>query len=290
MINELSDFIPKVHFELVPIKDLVSNQEYQRNLSWIHVKKAAENFDLNQVNPIKISRRDGVNYIFNGQHTAEIIAMVSGSRDTPVWCMIYDDLDYTAEADIFANQMRNVKPLLPYEIFNANCEAGNDKELLIRSLVESYDLRIAPGSAPGAICAVSALERIYDKYGYSMLDHVLRLIIMTWEGEPKSFSANMLNGLARFLDSYQDKVNDSAYKEKLGVYSIKELTKMAKERRAGSLGYAEAMLIIYNKRMKNPLPWNDLYKTKAEKTKTKSVTDVIANDMSDSSPELDHTG
>ena len=100
----------------------------------------------------------------------------------------------------------------------------------------------------------------------------------------------MLNGLARFLDSYQDKVNDSAYKEKLGVYSIKELTKMAKERRAGSLGYAEAMLIIYNKRMKNPLPWNDLYKTKAEKTKTKSVTDVIANDISDSSPELDHTG
>ena len=278
MINELSDFIPKVHFELVPIKDLVSNQEYQRNLSWIHVKKAAENFDLNQVNPIKISRRDGINYIFNGQHTAEIIAMVSGSRDTPVWCMIYDDLDYNAEADIFANQMKNVKPLLPYEIFNANCEAGNDKELLIRSLVESYDLRIAPGSAPGAICAVSALERIYDKYGYSMLDHVLRLIIMTWEGEPKSFSANMLNGLARFLDSYQDKVNDSAYKEKLGVYSIKELTKMAKERRAGSLGYAEAMLIIYNKRMKNPLPWNDLYKTKAEKAQANTKAGRATNE------------
>ena len=210
--------------------------------------------------------------------------MVSGSRDTPVWCMIYDDLDYNAEADIFANQMKNVKPLLPYEIFNANCEAGNDKELLIRSLVESYDLRIAPGSAPGAICAVSALERIYDKYGYTMLDHVLRLIIMTWEGEPKSFSANMLNGLARFLYSYQDKINDTVYKEKLGVYSIKELTKMAKERRAGSLGYAEAMLIIYNKRMKSPLPWNDLYKTKAEK-KQASIKEGVNNNFSASMAE-----
>ena len=100
MIQELSEFVPNVHFELVPIKDLVSNQDYQRNLSWIHVKKAAENFDLNQVNPIKISRRNGVNYVFNGQHTAEIIAMVSGSRETPVWCMIYDDLDYAEEADI----------------------------------------------------------------------------------------------------------------------------------------------------------------------------------------------
>ena len=88
-MNEYYDeFVPKVHFELVPIKDLVSNQEYQRNLSMGHVKKAVENFDLNQVNPIKVSRRNGINYVFNGQHTAEIVAMASGSRDTPVWCMI----------------------------------------------------------------------------------------------------------------------------------------------------------------------------------------------------------
>lgn len=265
MINEFSEYIPNVHFELVPIKDLVSNQEYQRNLSMIHVKKAAENFDLNQVNPIKISRRNGVNYVFNGQHTAEIIALVSGSRDTPVWCMIYDDLEYTEEADIFANQMKNVKPLLPYEIFNANCEAGNDKELLIRGLVESYNLKIAPGSAPGCICAVGALENIHDKYGYNMLDRVLRLIIATWEGEPKSFSGNMLNGVSRFLNTYQERINDTIFKEKLGVISIKELAKIAKERRAGSLGYAEAILIFYNKRSKNPLPWSDLYNNKTDK-------------------------
>ena len=108
-MNNHKEYIPNVHFELVPIKDLVSNQAYQRNLSMIHVRRAVENFDLNQINPVKVSRRNGINYVFNGQHTAEIIAMVSGSRDTPVWCMIYDDLEYTEEADIFANQMKNVK-------------------------------------------------------------------------------------------------------------------------------------------------------------------------------------
>ena len=271
MINELSEFIPNVHFELVPIKDLVSNQEYQRNLSWCHVKRAVENFDLNQVNPIKVSRRNGINYVFNGQHTAEIIALASGSRDTPVWCMIYDDLDYSTEADIFANQMKNVKPLLPYEIFNANCEAGSDTELMIRGLVESYDLKISQGSAPGCICAVGALETIFQKYGYEMLDRVLKLIIMAWEGEPKSFSANMMNGLARFLYAYPNKISDDVFKEKLGEVSIKELTKTAKERRAGSLGFAEAMLIFYNKRMKNPLSWNDLYKNKIDKKKRASI-------------------
>ena len=105
---DYSEFVPNVHFEQIPIKDLVSNQDYQRNLSLGHINRAAENFDLYQINPVKVSRRDGVNYVFNGQHTIEIVALVSGSRETPVWCMIYDDLSYTAEANIFANQQKFV--------------------------------------------------------------------------------------------------------------------------------------------------------------------------------------
>jgi hypothetical protein len=160
--------------------------------------------------------------------------------------------------------MKNVKPLSPLEIFNANCEAGNDKELMIRSLVESYDLHISSSSLPGNIAAVATLEAIYDKYGYDMLDKVLKYIIMTWEGEPKSFSANIMNGMARFLFAFGDAVKEDVFKEKLGIISIKEISKTAKERRAGSLGYAEAMLIHYNKRSKNTLQWNALYNTKTD--------------------------
>lgn len=180
-MDDYQKYVPKVQYELIPIRLLVSNQEYQRNLSVKHVQRAAANFDIYQVNPVKVSRRDGINYVFNGQHTIEIIALVSGSRETPVWCMIYDDLAYSHEADIFANQMRYVKPLLPYEVFMANIEAGNDKQLIIRDLVESYNLTITSGSTPGGICAVATLETIYDKYGFDTLDRVLRLCIGAWE-------------------------------------------------------------------------------------------------------------
>lgn len=159
--SDFSQFVPNVHFEQIPIRNLVSNQEYQRNLSVKHVQRAAANFDLYQVNPVKVSRRNGINYVFNGQHTIEIIALVSQSRETPVWCMIYDDLEYEHEADIFANQQKYVKPLLPYEIFMANIEAGSDKQLIIRDLVESYRLHVAPRAAPCHICAVSTLEQIH---------------------------------------------------------------------------------------------------------------------------------
>jgi hypothetical protein len=261
MTDEMKQFVPQVHYELIPIKDLVSNQDYQRNLSQKHVEKTAANFDVHQINPVKVSRRNGVNYVFNGQHTIEIVALVSNSRETPVWCMIYDDLEYIAEADIFANQMKYTKQLMPYEIFVANIEAGNDKQLIIRDLVESYGLQIAGKSGPGIICAVSTLEKIYESYGYHILDQTIRLITATWEGEMKSYSSNMLYGVARLIYAYGDELDEAIFKEKLSQITIKELSRNANERRAGSLGFSEAMLTIYNSRRgpKTALAYEKLY-------------------------------
>lgn len=275
-MDDFSKYVPNVHYELIPIKNLSSHQDYQRNLSIKHVQKAANNFDLCQINPVKVSRRDGINYVFNGQHTIEIIALVSGSRETPVWCMIYDDLKYEHEADIFANQMKYVKPLLPYEIFAANLEAGSDKHLIINSLVESYDLVICSHPVPGGICAVSTLEQIYDRYGYHTLDRVLRLCIGTWEGENRSLSSNMLNGVAKLVNAYGDSLKDDIFKEKNGVFSVKTIIRNAKERRAGSLGFAETLLINYNKKMQthSSLPLEKLY---THKIKRNDETDDIEN-------------
>lgn len=275
-MEDYSAFVPNVHYELIPIKNLVSNQDYQRNLSIKHVQKAADNFDLCQINPVKVSRRNGINYVFNGQHTIEIVATVSGSRETPVWCMIYEDLEYEHEADIFANQMKYVKPLMPYEIFMANLEAGSDKHLIINSLVESYNLTITHGAMPGGICAVSTLELIYDKYGYHTLDRVLRLCIGTWEGENHSLCANMLNGVAKLISVFGDSMKDDIFIEKNSVFSVKQIMRTAKERRGGALGFSETLLLNYNLKMKGnaALQMEKLY---AHKSKAKPDIDELTD-------------
>lgn len=274
-MEDLLQFVPDVHFEQIPIKNLVSNQEYQRNLSEAHIRRAAANFDLHQINPVKVSRRSGVNYVFNGQHTIEIVALVSGSRDTPVWCMIYDDLDYTREADIFANQLKYVKPLLPYEIFMANIEAGNDKQLIIKSLVESYGLALSSTKSLGSICAVSTIENIFDKYGFHVLDRVLRLCAGTWEGAADSFSANMLNGTARIIDAYGEGLKDESFKERLSKHSVREISRTAKERGGGTLGYAEAMINLYNKKTHSALPVSRLHIKKNRSIKSDRQRDKM---------------
>ena len=253
-------FVPRVNFEMIPIKNLVSNQDYQRNLSTKHVQKAAANFDLYQVNPVKVSRRDGINYVFNGQHTIEIVALVSGSRETPVWCMVYEDLEYTREADIFANQMKYTKPLSPYEIFMANIEAGSDEQIIIRDLIESCGLLISAKSGPGNVRAVGSLEYIYRKYGYQVLERTISLDIGTWEGVPQSLSANMLKGIARLIVVYEGELKDETFKEKLGIISCKEITQEAKMRKAGSMGFTETLLNYYNKKTRFGLEKAKLYK------------------------------
>ncbi|MBQ9278813.1 MAG: hypothetical protein IJ224_09310 [Lachnospiraceae bacterium] len=256
-------YVPNVRFELIPIKDLVSNQEYQRHISIKHIEKAVDGFDINQVNCVRVSQRDGYNYVVNGQHTIEIIAAVSGSRETPVWCMIHnEELKYNKEADIFANQQKYVKQLQPYEIFKAHLEAGNDKYIIINDLVESFGLHVCPNSADFGICAVTSLVKIYEKTGYDILNRTLILIVGTWEGEAHSLSSNMLWGVAKVIYAYKDKLDDDRFKEKLGVISVRELSRTAKERRAGSLGYAEAIVLNYNKKSHGVLNIEELYKNK----------------------------
>ena len=261
-------FVPNVHFEQIPIKNLVSNQEYQRNLSQKHIQRTIKNFDVYQINPIKVSRRDGLNYVVNGQHTIEIVASVSGSRDTLVWCMVYDDMEYRHEADIFANQQKYVRALTAHEIFRANIEAGNDDQLLIRDLVESFKLRIGSRSGDCVICAVGALEEIYEKYGFHVLRRTLKLCVASWEGDRYSLSGNILKGIAKLIITYEDRIIDDYFIEKFGSYSVKEIIRSAKERGGGTKGYAEAILSVYNRKIKNQLDFAELNKAANENARS----------------------
>lgn len=72
-------------------------------------------------------------------------------------------------------------------------------------------------------------------------------------------AANIINGITRLVVAYGDYLKDEIFKEKVGVMSVKQLSRTAKERGAGSLGYAEAMLVAYNRKCKFSLKWSKLH-------------------------------
>lgn len=252
--------IPDVRFELIPIKNLVSNQNYQRDLKEKHITDTALDFNVYQIKPVKVSQRNGINYVVDGQHTIEIVAAKSGSRDTPVWCMIYDDLDYQEEAHIFAEQQKHIKALVPHEVFKAHVEAGDDREVMINHLITNvYQMKIAPGNAPGNIAAIKAIQAIYDKYGYEILDRTLRLALGTWEGDKLSLSSGMLKGIAQVITAYGESLNEEAFIDHVGRITPKAISRTAHDRHPGTIGFAEALILAYNKQTKKRLSLQKLY-------------------------------
>ena len=74
---------------------------------------------------------------------------------------------------------------------------------------------------------------------------------------------NVLNAVARMVVAYGDQLRDETFKEKVGALSIRQLSRTAKERGGGSLSYAEAMLVAYNRKCKYTLKWSKLHADKA---------------------------
>ncbi len=81
----------------------------------------------------------------------------------------------------------------------------------------------------------------------------------------------MLNAVTRLVNCYGDQLKEDIFKEKLSKIPVKVLIRSAKERRGGTRGYAEAMLIEYNKRLRFQLPWDWLYKSKAAILQSKTA-------------------
>ena len=70
-------------------------------------------------------------------------------------------------------------------------------------------------------------------------------------------------GIARIIDTYGESLKEDVFKEHVGKLSIKSIIRTAKERRPGSLGYSEAMMLAYNAKNKYRLSLRALYGGKA---------------------------
>ena len=66
----------------------------------------------------------------------------------------------------------------------------------------------------------------------------------------------------RLVVAFGDTLHDDLFKEKLGKHTARSISRSAKERNAGTFGYAETMLAIYNRNLKAPLHWSRLHAPK----------------------------
>jgi len=230
-------------------KDLIVNSKAQRELQPWKVKKIVKEFNPLLVNPIKVSFRNGKYYVFDGQHTREVLKVVNGG-DCPVRCVVYYGLTEADEADLFIQQTGVSTRVTAADKMRVRYNYGGEAERDMVRAAELAGVRVdfTGGEAINKCTAVKTLMDCYKILDRKAFIDMLAIIREAWDGVPGSFSKEVLKGMTKFFETYYKE-----FKEKDLVSSLSRIrpATIAREGR-GALGarngtsYARFILSVYN--------------------------------------------
>jgi len=246
--RELMEFVPNVEFMLVPCSSLCSNVAYQRDCSAKFVNRVSNDFDKNLLKVVRCSERDGKLWVWDGQHTVEIVKKAAGTEDALVWCMIYKGLTYEEEADLFSRQQQYEKSLMAYNITNAKLEARDPDTLMMENILSAYGFSFSVKIGDYKIRATGIIEKIFYKYGAECLSRVLQLISDTWDGKREYIRSAFLSAMAKFVDTYGKEFDDDSFTSRMMAVSMDEIIRESKSFAYGKRDYFRSLISFYNKR------------------------------------------
>lgn len=199
----------KYEFKLIRAKEIYFNRLYQRELDNSLITQIFNNFDYHEVNPVKVSYREGSYYAFDGQHTVTALQRKFGDNYL-VPCMVYYDIDvWTEEAILFEkiNSKKERRPVKTYDLWKSKNNRGDEMVTTIRKIVERHGFILGNMEGNGRSCkiqALEALETVFKEYGENRLEEVLEIIQKAWHGNPKSVKSTMIRGMAYFIWTYEN--------------------------------------------------------------------------------------
>lgn len=241
----------------VPIDALNVDPTYQRPISSKHVHKIFREFDGDLLGVILVSERpSGERYILDGQHRVEAIRML-GHIDAVLPAMVYSHLDQETEAKIFADANKKRLALHPFYTFRARLVAGDASAIALKEIAERYGFHLdygkkLPGESStsreeGRIQALGAVEKLQSHYEKPLLAPVLELIANVWGSETIGISAQLLFGLATFLNYYGEMIERDRLHEVLTNLTPKRLELLGKDEPGrGEMAIARVIIKRYN--------------------------------------------
>ena len=226
---------------IIPFSQL-AKADYNRSISRARVNEIKKHFHADQVNPVKVSYRDGKYWIIDGQHTSLVLYELNGlDPNTSIPCEVVNGLTDEQEADLFYRLNTSRKPLNTAEKLNSLIEARDPEALRFRSVVESHGYTIGGGRTT-SLNAVTTALRIFERDGGRLSD-ILTLTGACWPGNPKGAHSAIISGIDLFLTLHGDEYKPEQF--------VKKLSNVKPEHLLGDATF--------------------LYKQRAEKAYTKAV-------------------
>lgn len=240
----------------VKLGDLRVSTAAQREFNDTWGDYLEQNFNLDLVNMLVVSYRDGVYWVIDGQHrTHGLIAWAKQNfgEEWPDWTTkvtAHYNLSERAEAALFLslNKRRN---LTAYDIFRVGVTADLPIPTDINRVVLGQGLRVEQSRKPGAVSAVGALDKIYRMGDAVLLRKTLATIRDAWAGT--GFDSEAMQGVALFINRYEGRYVEERLTKKLaslpnGSRGLKQRAQVLKDTHGSTLviSHAAAVTDLYN--------------------------------------------
>jgi hypothetical protein len=205
------NLIPKDYkLEWIAVRNLsVVWPEAQRKINEARVKKIADNFDPDLLDPIKVTlpNGNGIYHVCDGQKRARAVELALGA-DQKMPCLVANVEGPARAAEIFldTNSKSNRQDVNALENFLVAITAQRPDEVAINKIVRHCGYRVEGSHAQNTIGAVEALRVIYHK-GPSTLDRTLRTLRDTWGGDPAGVNSTLIKGYGTFICEFSEGIN-----------------------------------------------------------------------------------
>lgn len=255
--------LPDPTVERLRVDQLKVDPTYQRHLDHAWVERKLPLFNRSLLGIITVARRDGADYIVDGQHRQELIRQARhalGIEVDEVTCNVYVGLTPEQEARLFLG-LNAARVVSPFDRFRAAIAAKDETATNIVHILDGLELGYSrQRNSKGEINAVVALQKVYgfvraDKHvGPAVLRHTLDTLKRTWGKNMASFDRSLIEGLGLFYLSFMGKVDEDRLIEALQGYpggprGIKARARMQREVNNRPLARNVASVIVgaYNK-------------------------------------------
>ena len=232
---------------------LTSGQPYQRPVETEDVDHLIAKWNPCLLTPIVVSFRDGNFNVVDGQHRIAAMRKMAGGDDVIVPCVIYNDLTYEQEAELYYMLDRTRGRLRLSHATKALVESGSDAEIIdVKQRVEDAGFVWAldkPTGEPFEIAATRAVINAYRLLGGAAFSRMLGLIAATWQGTPNSLKSSILSGMALFLKTYETELVDQTFIKRLSTVDPEEIIRRGKvdfSTNKAALRFARVILSKYN--------------------------------------------
>jgi hypothetical protein len=247
-------YTPKSQIGFVPMGKMAVSEQAQRSLDKNRVEHLLANFDPELLGSLHVSQRDGRYFIIDGQHRFDTVKqwMGDGWEVQQLRCHIYTNLNEAQEADMFL-RLNDAKPVGSFDKFEKAVVAGREREMAINKIVHDCGFKIARTrkNYEGAIGSVSALGRVFDKYGPLPLANSL-IVAHAAFGEP-GLEGYIVEALGMIWHRYgkllnKDELSSAISEVRGGLKTFVNRTNVARQKygRSRPVCFAAVVVDAYN--------------------------------------------